>query len=178
MASETENYSLDFLKKASLATSSDYEFVCFFDPDRIDVASLRAFVTQTQKLLPLEFVRRPEALDLSEWREFSAEELESSNTIYSDVVNVVPDQLQMYFGDLSNDDSNIRVWISDIGLIELGASGVYFYSGNVSEDRRRIKNIVELVFLAKDHFGDGMGDFGLEGVIGSQVRAVSELMES
>lgn len=158
-----DRYPTDFLKREWDGAGFDYEVCCHYDQSRVDANSLSKFIAKAQGLSPIWQLGISQQPVSPVWIWLEEDAVRSKIHAGERFFEKAPGEIEIRFKDKIDDSLWFYALYGSPDEICFGAPSEYFYSGSLREDRRRVEEIVEIIFLARDCFGDAIGYFAPEG---------------
>lgn len=158
------SYSLSFMEDNPtwVGQGMDLQFYCIFQSERVQLDGLKNLIKEADRtlkicrllVLPEEDSPRYLVFELKE-RAFELRDLQSIGA-------KLPSEVYAFLRDDRAPEMDISIRFLSPDTFEIGAFADYYFSGDFEEDRRRVGNIVDLLFLSVNFFGDAIGRFGFE----------------
>lgn len=160
VASEnSSNYSTDFLNTSWSGEGADFGFYCQFYENSFSLIRLRKYckaISQSFEFVDFYVANPPEDL---RYQKIDLTALNSGKL----KLDYAPPVIIAWLEDDAIANLRFFVRLYDFNIFQVGAASDYYYSGSRSEDRRRVSNIVDVLFLARETFGDAHTDFAASG---------------
>lgn len=173
-----QDYSIAFLDQDWIGKGLVYEVYCIFDRRRVTSVEMVNFFWEASTRLRLHKLRIEAHSNLAEREEIDVITIHDNKAVLEKAFPVVPAEIFAVFSDAKTRpapdrgnnlsiylDPSIYMYFYSPDELTISVTSDEAYSGSWIEDRSLAENIVELVFIARDRFGDAIADYGADGWI-------------